>query len=238
MDDPASQRISPSLKPEKPALTKDLPEQSLEAETQDIFGVFVQFLSLIDQELLKQRIQSLLEKNPPVSKLQRLRDLSVNPMAVVLVSFLLTGILGTHVSYLYGLKQQEATRQRSSSEIDLERLRKIGEVWEVLDKNEGMLDSFLDRSGKAPNLSAEEFEQVARLVDEDVGIVNKNRFWLGEEIYGRFKDYLEITGRIIINMMSGQTRSELEDAIKKRDQAKQNIQQIRETFFKGTSQMP
>src|SRR5215213_228255 len=125
MDEPASQRISPSLESERPVLTKDSPEQSLEAKTQDIFGLVVQLLSSIDQELLRQRIHSLLEKKAPASKLQRLRDFSVNPMAVVLLSFLLTGILGTHISYLYGLKQQEATRQRSSSEIDLERLRKI-----------------------------------------------------------------------------------------------------------------
>ena len=252
---PASQGNSVSNDPKRSASTENSHRQLPESKANDIPTLIAQLLSLIDLDLLSQKLKGLLEEKPSLSKLQRLQRSFSSPLAIVLVSFFLTGVLGTYITYFYSKKQKDLEYQRSNQQKDLEyqrsrqqqelsrqrsysdelnkaRMPRIGQVWETIDKNEIMIDDLLDQTNKAP-LNQDKFDKLDRLIEADVMVVKENRFWLGEEAYNQIKVYLDITGRYILDRLFGRSVSDLEDTIKKRELAKQDILKLRSMFLRG-----
>jgi hypothetical protein len=204
--------------------------------------------SVITDEVLRNRIRVLIEeeKKPKPSKFQ---SISTNPLTLVVLSFLLTGLLGGLLTYYYtakqqeldfhrNIQQQELVRQQSfSDELNKIRIQRIGEVWEQIDKNEVTLDSLLDKANNESSMNKKElFDKIISVVEEDIEVVNKNRFWLGEPTYNRLKDYLDITGRYVSDMLLGYPGIDLSETLKKREKAKQDILQIRSLFLTGESE--
>lgn len=201
--------------------------------------------SIITDEVLRNRIRILIEeeKRPKPSKFQ---SISTNSSFVVFLGFLLTGLLGGLLTYYYtakqqeldfrrNIQQQELVRQRSfSDELNKIRIQKIGEVWEQIDKNEVTLDSLLDKANKESSMNKKElFDKIISVVEEDITIVNKNRFWLGESTYNPLKDYFAITDQYVSDMILGRPGIDLSETLKKREKAKQDILQIRSLFLNG-----
>lgn len=198
--------------------------------------------AVITDEVLRHRVRLLIDDKPEPSTLQRLL---AHPLAAVVLSFLLTGLVGGLLTYYYtskqkeleferGLQQQELARQRSfSDELNRIRVQKIGEVWEHVDKTEVTLDSLLEKANKARTMDKKDFDIITSVIDEDVAVINKNRFWLGKQTYNRIKDYLDINGRYALDMLLGQPGIDLSETLKRREQAKQDVLQIREMFLKG-----
>ena len=190
--------------------------------------------SVITDEVLRNRIRLLIdeEKKPKPSKFL---SISTNPLAVVVLSFLLSVLLGGLLTYYYNVKQQELVRQRSfSDELNKIRIQKIGEVWEQIDKNEVTLDSLLDKANNESNINKKElFDKIASVVEEDIAVVDKNRFWLGGSTYTPLKDYLAITDQYVSDMFLGHPGIDLSETLKKREKAKQDILQIRSLFLTG-----
>lgn len=184
---------------------------------------------------LTQEVQRLVRKladEPP--KPSRLKSLSSHPLFIVVVTFVLTVIVGGHLTNKYTLGQQELARQRSfTDELNKIRVQKIGEVWEHVDRTEVELDALVDRANEAPEPGDKDLSAIAKLVEEDVAIVNKNRFWLGEQNYGRLKNYLEINRSYVLDKLLGRPGIDLTDTVRKREQAKQDVLQIRNMFLKG-----
>ncbi len=188
--------------------------------------------AVITDELLK-LIRKLTEDKPK-PKIQRFLT---HPLVIVVISFLLSVPVGGLLTYIYTLKQQELARERSfSDELNKIRVQKIGEVWEQIDRTEVEVDNLLDQANQTSDSNEKNVNNILRLVEEEVAIINKNRFWLGEQSYNRIKNYLDINGRYALDKLLGPPGIDLSDTIKKREQAKQDIIQIRSMFLKGEAE--
>lgn len=197
--------------------------------------------SVIARELLK-LIDKLTEEKPKPSKTQRF---FTHPLVIVIIGFILSVPLGGYFTSIYtrkqmeleksrDIQQQELVRQRSfSDELNKIRIQKIGEVWEQIDKNEVDIDDLLERTNKASDSNQKDFDTIYRLVKEDVSIIDKNRFWLGDQTANRIKNYLKINSSYALDKLLGPPGIDLSETVKKREQAKQDILQIRNMFLKG-----
>ncbi|MCA1568272.1 MAG: hypothetical protein LC803_22035 [Acidobacteria bacterium] len=187
-------------------------------------------------EALGNRIRTLEEK----ASSSRVQSISTNPLVLLIMGFLLSGIVGGLLTHYHSIRQQELARVRSfSDELNKLRVQKIGEVWETVDKTEADVDVILDKVNKAPGPgtnnanTGEDVDNIIRLLREQNVVINKNRFWLGEPVYSRIKEYLDINGRYALDKLIGHSGIDLTETLKKREQAKQDIIQIRNMFLKG-----
>lgn len=202
----------------------------------------------VTDEVIK-LIRKLTEEKPKASKIQRFFGHSLaTSMITLIVGFFLTGALGGFLTHLYSLKQmelenrrneqqQELARRRSfSDEVNKIRIQKIGEVWEQFDQTEAEIDSILNRANTSTHSNEEAVDSVNKIVEKNLAVLNKNRFWLGEQPYNRVRDYMDIEGRYALDKLLGNPGIDLSDAVRKREQAKQDILQIRNMFLKGESE--
>ncbi len=198
--------------------------------------------SFITDEVLRHRIRTLMEEKPQPSRVQRLLT---HQLFLTVIGFLLTGLIGGLLTYYYTLKQkdldyhrvlqqQELASQRSfSDELNKIRIQKIGEVWEQVDKNEVLLDNLLEQANKSStsdNQKNQNVDAINNLIQEDRVILNKNRFWLGEQNYNSFQNYLDKNVRIALNMLLARAGTDFNEIIEERKHAKQDILQIRESM--------
>ncbi|HEX8072869.1 MAG TPA: hypothetical protein VF546_23185 [Pyrinomonadaceae bacterium] len=205
--------------------------------------------AVIDDLVLRHKIRTLIEeavveRKPKPSLIQ---SLSTNPSVVVVLGFILSGLVGglltnyytakqQDLDYRRNLQQQELARQRSfSDELNKTRIQKIGEVWEQVDKNGVAIDRVLE----TPNNSSVSDEQKAQNVDtinnlfqEDRLIINKNRFWLGEQNYTGLKEHLEKNVQLALNILLARPGTDLTELVEQREQTKQDILQIRKSMLR------
>lgn len=128
---------------------------------------------------------------------------------------------------------QLARTQSFSDELNKLRLQKIGAVWEQIDENEVALDKLLESINKVPGPDKTRFAQTANLITNDVVLINRNRFWLGEETYEQLQKYMSITDDIVAGSFLGRPGIDLSQSRAKRKAAKQSIINVRTLFLKG-----
>jgi hypothetical protein len=75
---------------------------------------------VVEDEVLRFRIRKLIDEPPPASTWKRL---SANPLASVIVGFLLTGLIGGLLTNYYNIKQKELEAQRTKEQRESDRLR-------------------------------------------------------------------------------------------------------------------
>jgi hypothetical protein len=204
--------------------------------------VHLDISSLIRDEVLRYKVRTFIEEKPTSSRLQRFLS---HQLFLTAIGFLLTGVMGGLLTYYYTLKQkdldyhraiqqQELASQRSfSDELNKVRIQKIGEVWEQVDKNEVLLDSLLEQANKSSmsdNQKNQNVDAINNLIREDRVIINKNRFWLDEQNYSRFQNYLDKNVKIALNMLLARPGTDVSEIIEERKYAKQDILQIRESM--------
>lgn len=187
--------------------------------------------ALISDEVLRHKIRGFIEPKPTPSWFQRLINSQV---FLTFLGFLLTGVIGGALTYVYTLKQQELTSQRSfTDELNKIRIQKIGEVWEQVDKTEVLLDAQLIEATKESVSDAQKnrsVDAINNLIEEDRIIVNKNRFWLGEGNYQKLQNYLDKNVNITLNTLLARPGTDFSNTIEERKSAKQDILQIRESM--------
>jgi hypothetical protein len=188
---------------------------------------------VVADEVLRQRIRTLIEEKPKSSKFH---SISTHPLIITFVGFILSIVLGGFITSYHSLKQKELEyeRQRAlareqifSEEFIKTRIRKINEVWEQIDKNEAILDDLVDRTSNTSGADKNDFDSIVKLIDEDVAIINKNRFWLGESTYEQLKRYSDINHRYVLNMLLARPGIDLSESLKQREQAKLDILKVR-----------
>lgn len=199
--------------------------------------------SVITDEVLTHRIRTLIDEKPRPSTLH---TISINPLVVVVVG----GLIGVGLTQYYTslqkdleynrtIQQQELARQRSfSDELSKIRIQKFGDVWERIDENEIDIDSLLDDGlSEGPKTDSDtnekKGEKIRSLIHEDLAIISKNRFWLGEETYDKARQYLNINIQYALNKLLVRPGTDLSEVINKRKQAKQDILQARSMFLEG-----
>ncbi len=229
--DPASQKQTPS---DNPAGDKPDGHVAGEIAASNLGGgaaLSPEVSSVITDELLRERIRALTGEKPEPHRLKRLLNHS---LFAILVSFILAVPVGGFLTYLYARwQQEEASRRSFSDELNKVRVQKIGEVWEQLDKNEVTLDDLLKKSNSTPGSNKELFDKIETLIDENRVVVNKNRFWLGKQCYDKINNYLSATRPIVADMLVGPPGVDVGELRAKREQAKQDIERIRNMFLTG-----
>jgi hypothetical protein len=244
---PASQEPPSSETPEGDTLVENLSGKPAEEPAENgVPAVNPDCLPVITDEVLRHRVRMLLDEKPRPSTAQSLFS---HPLLIVVVGFALTGLVGGYLTNNYSLhqkslehqrslQQQELARQQSfSDELNKIRIQKIGVVWELIDKNEVALDGLLNKANRASGSNKEDFAQISKIIDEDIAFINANRFWLGEKVYNKLKDYLDITGRYVFDMLLGQPGIDLSETARKREQAKQDVLNVRIMFLKGEPEL-
>ena len=78
---------------------------------------------VIDDEIIRARVREMIGAPKPATPQSRLARISGNPLAPLLVGFILTGIVGTSLTYYYTerQKQSDAARQLHEKEMDAKR---------------------------------------------------------------------------------------------------------------------
>jgi hypothetical protein len=176
---------------------------------------------------------------PPRSRWSRL---SSHPLLTLVAGFLLTGVLGAWLAGYY------ATR----NELNKTRVAKVAEVWEKLSLHEAAASRTLDDLSAfalyvPPALiagdpaAAEEDPELRHLADratkssnqlnalalEARDIADRNRIWIGEEMYARVRSYLAETSDLVKQggLRSGDSIEE------RRRQVRATFTEIRELVF-------
>ncbi|MEK6280330.1 MAG: hypothetical protein AABN95_08245 [Acidobacteriota bacterium] len=203
--------------------------------------------------LLTGEVLSALIDEKSKSKSSWLQKISNNAVVVVFFGGVITALLTYYYTYelknldyahsvqqrnldfARNVQQQELIRQRSFlDEVNKVRVQKLGEVWEQIDKNEVILSSLLERaneSSKSNHQKNQNVDVINSLIQEGRVIVNKNRFWLGEQNYDQIKDYLDKNLQLARNMLLARPGTDLSEIIEKREQTKQDILQIRKSML-------
>jgi hypothetical protein len=202
--------------------------------------------------LIDEFIKVLDEPKPhPESWLKRTLK---HPLTSIIVGFILTGILGAILTNHFSNKQKDLEHERTINQKEIERARsfadeinktrvtKVGEVMEKVDVYEAGVRSILDRFTVDPNTNlgtlkgpidaelSDKFKQTESLYPELSGLLEKNKFWLGDHIYKQIKSYVDETFHFFIDLKSGQiTRGDEE----KRDKARLRIDEIRDKLLNG-----
>lgn len=172
-------------------------------------------------------------ESPPPKR----RSISTNPLALVVVGFLLSTIPGGLLTFYYGSLQQEIAARRSfSDEVNKIRLPKLGEVWERLDEDEFTINRLLRTSEVPyadPGSKDKIVEEIRKLIGEDKALVSKHRFWLGEGLFRKTSDYLDMSIDYAVKKITAPPGTDLSELIRKRDNAKEDILKVRQMFLEG-----
>lgn len=239
------------MKPEQPASHgRTIPANTADNKLDGSVSNTAAESNLEDTKSINPEVASLIkiierlttEKTRQSSRLQRFLT---HQLFLIIVS----GIIGVGLTHYYTLKQKDIDYQRSlqqleltsqrsfSDELNKVRIQKIGEVWEQIDKNEITLDDLLNKANQASGSNKEYFDKIKSLIEQDLVMVNKNRFWLGKPAYNELNNYLDTTRQIVFDMLLGQPGIDLSEPLRKREQAKQDVERIRDMFLAGAPEL-
>jgi hypothetical protein len=191
-------------------------------------------------------LRALIEEKSK-SRFSWLQTISNNALIVVFFS----GLVGGGLTYYYtqrqknldyarSAQQQELASQRSfSDEVNKLRIQKFGEVWEQLDEHESAIDRLLDDRlfeidpDQDSDLNNKIVDEIRNLIHKDQVMATRNRFWLGEDLYNKTIEYLDLNIRYALNKRMSRRGTNLEGLVQKRKDAKQDILEIRRLFLEG-----
>lgn len=230
-------------------LAESVPEESEESATAKVKDSNVE-----DHKPVKPDVSYLITGEVPRALIDEqskfksswLQTISNNALVVVVVGGLIGGALTYYYTYRQknldysrGMLQQELGRRQSfSDEVNKLRIQKVGEVWEQLDEHEFAIDRLLDdppfeEVSKDPNANNKRVDEIIKLIHEDKAMTSRNRFWLGEELYNKTMEYLDMNVKYALNKRVFRRATDLTELIKKRQGAKQDILEIRRLFLEG-----
>jgi len=184
----------------------------------------------ISDEVFRERIRQALGDRVQSSSLYRV---SFSPLISVIAAFLLSGVIGVYLTNYYGRQQSALVAKQHLLELNGIRVQKVGEMWERIDANEPVIDKLLEGPFQDSKSNDQRIDHLNKLLQEDMVIVNQNRFWLGETFYNRIRDYLQILTEYASRKLLGGQDAEINELATKRSQLKQDIISIRSTFFEG-----
>lgn len=168
-----------------------------------------------------------------------LKGFLTHPLVIVVSA----GIIAVLLTYYNNVKQKDFDNYRSlqqrelesqqffSNELNIIRIQKIGEVWEQIGNTEAEVDELLNKVNNESGSNGKVVETIADLIEKDVAIINKNRFWLGEQNYNRINNYVDLNRKYVVEKLLGPPGMDLSELAAKRTQAKQDIIQIRESML-------
>ena len=187
---------------------------------------------VISDEVLRHRIREFIAEKPKQGKIRRAINHS---LFALFVQFGLTAVAGTVIVYYFNTQQQAIAARRSFvDEVNKMRVQRIGEVWEHLDVNEFLIDKILANNLRQGNNTDKDVDEIHRLIDDDLTIISKNRFWLGDDTYAKIRTYLDLNIQYALNQLMATTPGiDLTDLLAKRAKAKEDIILIRRMFLEG-----
>jgi hypothetical protein len=189
-------------------------------------------------------LRELKDQRPQSS---RFLVVSNNPLIVGVVGILIGGVLTAFYTYQqkvleYKLDTQKQERTHLltfSDEVNKLRMQKIGEVWERLDQDEFTIDAIMqdskfERPTKPPDSkNTKRAIQITKLIHDDQAMVGRYRFWLGEELFNKTENYLDINIKYSLNELGALSDGASNVFKEPRNNARQDILQVRSLFLEG-----
>jgi hypothetical protein len=249
---PTSQKRSGIETPKPEELAGSVPEESEVSATAELEDAIVEDQKAVPPDALSVIILEelrALRNGKSKSRFSRIQTFSNNALVVVFFSGLVGGALTYYytqrqknLDYARSVQQQELGRRQSfSDEVNKLRIQKFGEVWEQLDEHEFAIDRLLDdrwfeiEADKDSKSNNKIVDDIRKLIDEDKALTSKNRFWLGEDLYNKTMEYLDMNVQYALNKLVVRRGTNLSEFLKKREDAKQDILEIRRLFLEGES---
>jgi hypothetical protein len=185
----------------------------------------------IEDEVLRQRVRNLISEPESESWLSRF---SHNPLVIMIVAFLLIGLICIRlINFHFSQQKRSAPHSVSRQTLDeLNRIRvsKIGETWQKAD----LYDAALEAINTGPDVTInEKHVKVEQLYVELSTVLASNRYWLGEQIYDGLHKYTDITYKGFLGLKSEQSDQKVEEMKEKRQQARAELNQLRNKIFNG-----
>ncbi|HEX8088174.1 MAG TPA: hypothetical protein VF762_04935 [Blastocatellia bacterium] len=205
----------------------------------------------IPDEVLRLRIRRLIQDPGPTPPWKRALN---SPLFSILVTFALTGLVGTYLAYYYNGKQAELEYKRSLYLKDLEsgrsfadelnkiKLTKIAEVWEKVYLYEASVEEVMRQVKVSSNAPLEgdvvlsegqglkaAYDQSKALRKEAIDALNRNRLWLEDDSYYKLKEYADI---IFDYYFSAQSKQDFQAWEAKRAAARVSIGLIRDKMLR------
>jgi len=168
----------------------------------------------------------------------------------LVLGFLLTGLVGTYLTYYYNHKQSELEHQRNldlkdrehdrsfADELNKIRVAKISEVYEkfyvyeaaVQEVMQGVrVNSDSPRQGEvllAPGKNLKEALEQSKFPQKELlEVLNKNRGWIEDNNYYNIKQYAEF---LYEHQFAVQTKQDLEGFDERRSQAMASLTELRD----------
>lgn len=235
--EPLSQEAKP-----KDSQPVQFPKNETETHDESLTQQHVSYV--INESAVKILIEKLADRPKP----RPIREFFAQPLVVMLIGSLVVATL-THyytktlkdLEYDRQISQQNIARRQSLLDgINNVRVPKLGEVWERLDADELRIDQLLDdsTSGKASNnfvLKDQNMDEIMRIIRDDRALVGKSRFWLGDSLYEKTHQYIDVTAKYALKKLGSPPETDLSDLVEKRASAKQDILKIRALFLEGES---
>ena len=200
---------------------------------------------LIRDEVQRYRVRKVIEEPRQASPFTKFCS---SPLTLLLLGFSLTTVVGSYITYRYNSGQARVQHERSfADEINKTRVNRIGEVWQKVDVYDARVGSLTQQMtvtppqtpGESPRIEipnsqqravAERFEQNVRLHEELLGVLDQNRFWLGEPLYKEIKNYAETSYEYSIALKQGGQTELVEE---RRRKSRTELDQIRERMLNG-----
>ena len=186
---------------------------------------------IISDEVLRHRIRELIPEKPKPGTIRKVVNHS---LFALFVQFALLTFGGSLVVYFFNSQQQTVAARRSfADELNKMRIQRFAEVWERLDENEFLIDRILSNTSRQGTNTDKDVDEINKLIYDDLAIISKNRFWLGDDKYWRIRNYLDLNVQYALNKLTVSPGTDLTELLTKREQAKQDILRIRTMFLEG-----
>ena len=196
----------------------------------------------ITDEDLRRRIRKIIDEPKPAAWWKRIWT---NQLFLLVVGILLTGSIGSYLTYYYSNKQAELQRERSfADELNKTKVSKIAEVWEKVYAYEAAMDGMMQgvsvkvissntNSGVIKLPAGKEFkkdlEQNKNLHKELLDLLIKDRVWIDDDAYDKIKGYADT---LFECYFAAKSEQDIKGCQEKKAQARVTLNEIREKMLK------
>jgi hypothetical protein len=169
---------------------------------------------------------------------------SAHPLIVAIVAGAMLGVLTQRytdrqkaLEYERNRDQLEQSRRKSFwDELNKASIQKFGEVWQTIDENDLAIDAlFTVSESDSPNASSAavkkaRLDELTRRTDAEIVVLNRNKFWIGDELSLEANDYVTIR-KIYGQGLIAHTRTDLREMKENVECAKQYLLDNRSLYL-------
>lgn len=192
--------------------------------------------------LLIEGLLSILQKLTEEKRHSRFKRFLNHGMTLLLVGGLLSGGVGSFLTYYYTKKAQALAADRSfSDELNKLRIQKVSEVWERIDQDRVRIEIMVNRISEADAgdkaTQNDVLQQIEKLINTDRETVGQYHFWISQEMSDTLNRYLNATFFLVTKQIL-EPEADVESLAKDRDAARAHVEIERAKFLNSPKTSP